>query len=463
MKVVVFFILIQLSGALLFASEQLISLQEVLNGYREHNQTIRRLSAEQKVVQSQKKQTDEAGIKHKIISQIALSKNELSDSRDLDASASETTQMSLTYQQIFEEGFNWSISHKNRVSSPIDSSGDKEDFTKYILSTELPIYGKQAGGRKLENQKKVVQIHQKEERLSGEKRKLIHTVATLYFDYLEAFQRKALETQKAVNLQKKIEWARERALNFTEFHSKELELELLLGQQSLSEAIVAFQKSYYSLKQQVHFLEKNRVPAFVKVPQVKITAQEFEKRYITFSQKVIQVKQQIELDHRQLELISLEKEPAVYLGSFFGNTRSLQSDDSYQRGTNYGAFLKFSYSFGGGEQEAVWAEQQNLEKNKLYLKEIERAVKGEAQLDYNTMNSYLKGVLLAEKKKTLIWSQLNLASEKYMAGQLTRADVLDYQIRLDESVLFYNEAVIRFWKHFSSMAYKANLDLSRFL
>jgi len=156
----IFIIFLLCFHALPIWAQQLITLQEAISLGKAKSLNTSLLEAEAKrydlkvlLIEAQRREQN-------VSSSFGSSRNEVGDSSDLEATATDRQLLKVAYQQSFEGGFNWKFSYQQRQDTALTSNSSNEELTKFVLTAALPVYGKSQETKKLKTRKSLLQLEQ---------------------------------------------------------------------------------------------------------------------------------------------------------------------------------------------------------------------------------------------------------------------------------------------------------------
>ena len=124
-----------------FAQEQEAGFRQVIAKAQNEPHFVARQTEESQRLVWEQKILDQNRSEQKLNGLVGNSRNEVADSYDLSAAATDTNRFKVGYTQTFESGMNWSVTHFQRTSKALNTQASSEEFTKDLVSLSYPWSG----------------------------------------------------------------------------------------------------------------------------------------------------------------------------------------------------------------------------------------------------------------------------------------------------------------------------------
>ena len=401
---------------------------------------------------------DESKVKHVLTGKTGYSKNEIGDSQDLESSAMEISTFTLSYQQIFENGFTWTASQINRTGVALTPSQVDEEYSKQLLTAKLPIFGNHSESSWLTNRKLQIDIENTQKEMQIEKNSLQTEVAQIYVDTYVQYQALDISNRKLALYQAELDRKSKTLTRLTEIDYQLLELELQKEKISNDEKKTAWQESRQKLQLILGKNPDNRLTLPQQLPTFHLSDAQAIERYQAFSPKLLQLQYQLQLLQREEEILDLATVPTVYAGGFVGN-----SSLNEIQGSNYGLNLTVRFNFGGGESEKVSAVRKELAVLNLKLDKEQK----NAAIDYykarGQFQSALRKAELGASEIEIYSRQLQLAQQKFNLGEIDRNKLTDLELEALDKRLEMIRAHAECWTSYLSIVKRTNTPVLEML
>ncbi len=392
-------------------------------------------------------------LRHAINSSIANSRNEIGDSRDLDASATETQQSVISYQQTFENGFSWKLTNTQRFERPIEGGGSESTFQKNLLSLSYPLWGKAADGLKLNNEKLALQFEE-EERAGRRKKLMLQTqIALAFLDYTLNYQKWQAAQRRWTLAQQKFEQKQSTQTQLTALELQQVEVEVLDAEQGFIFEESNFRNAQEQLALWIGEADTSRLPQMPRLPPFPYTPDQLETIYEESEGRIQLLQTQIQSLQKDLQAAKLETQPGVTLGSNIGQSQSNTRD-----GANASVFVLIAYKFGGGESEQVAILQQQLGNLNLQLQHQQVDLRIQSRKDHAQLESSRRRAEIRQKQYELAQKQWEVNQQGFQVGQVNQDMVFGSEVKWLQAETAALQAQIEYWKIF--LAVQEKIDVS---
>ncbi|NQU66253.1 MAG: TolC family protein [SAR324 cluster bacterium] len=401
-----------------------------------------------------REQLEKSKIKHTITGRTGYSKNEVGDSQDLAAGAIETMLYTLSYQQLYENGFSWTASQTTRSSKALTETEKDEEYSKQLLLAKLPLYGKTADITSLFNKKQQLLLETEQNNLQNDINALQSVIARAYFSaYLEAETYK-ISTQKLELVQKKVDIQSKTPRHITSLDLQLSQIELQREQITNEEQKIIQDQAFNKLEMLLGNQVEKELQLPLEMPTLKGSDQQVLEFYLDQSSKLSQLKNQLNILQQDAAISDSNTAADIYAVGFVGNTNVNET-----KGRNYGVNLTVTYNFGGGEQEQTSAFQKEIIALNLKLEKERRELQIQFQLDMSKFRSLSKQAILSEKEYQLFKVRHQLARQKFQQGEIGQETLTDLEIKLHNSLLHNIQSKIDNWLQFLSILEQTNQPL----
>ncbi len=314
----------------------------------------------------------ERSIKHKVYSNLKNYNNEVADSTDVEASATNTNVVVLGYRQNYEGGTQVDLTTSQRDSQALTTGGTDETLTKQTLSVTVPFTGQAANLTRLSNQKEMETIlfDQAQDTNFELERKI--EIATTFLNLCKAqvnFQ-KSQNTVKLTAYSQRLKKAAKYRRSELDEMKFNLENSRAIRQRRLDRDKFVYQQRRLS-SLIGRFDPEQQLDCEIRIP-LTFNRSSMKNAYAQESvemKKFLLKKQQQAID---LEISDSATSPDFSIGGFVGNSAT-----ETESGSNLGAQVSLSYSFGGGEEEKLQSQKLNL----ILLEDEEQELKERLSLD----------------------------------------------------------------------------------
>lgn len=424
-------------------AQEYFSLKEaVVLGLRD-SPTADRLVLEEKRLRLKTEKLEATQHKHRFSSTLLGSRNEVADSRDLEASAQETRQLNLSYQENFQNGAYWKINKTMRKTSPVDGDEEDTDFDKALLTLSYPLYGPASEKTRLSDERTALSIEQEYGARDYQK-------ITLQIQIAQAFLDTVLGLERMHAAEQKQDWIRQKNVQQQKVSSQRTQLELRQGELELLEAEqdVLSQRAEFHYKQEqlalwIGPIALEKQPRLKMLPPFPFSAKELEQNYLANSYALQQLQKKIQLRKKELELSQASTKPDIALSGNIG-----ESNLNGGFGRNFSAYISLSYAFGGGANEQVGVDRQGLEQLNSELYEKQAQLRLQARMDSLKLKSEHKTLNIRQKQTELAEQQDQLIEDSFKIGRVSYDAFIASKVNLLSKRLSMVQAQIAYWQRY---------------
>ncbi|MGD9202522.1 MAG: TolC family protein [Chitinispirillia bacterium] len=431
-----------------------LSLKQALWRGIQNSFSAKQMKQEEQNIILRQKQLKRSRIKHSVSLNFSDVRNDVNDMQDLESSASETRQYSANYKQLYQNGFSFSISQKERKTDPVDNSSiniQKEKFSKYLFIADLPFFGKTSRYTKWTNHKKLLQLENSIIDLRVSRQTLEEKIINTYFDFLLAYH-ELLRAKKNLNLIKeKFKIKKSTESQLTDLELKTLTNELIESENTCNIKINYFENLRKKMGLYIGDLKKRFIPVtkLKPYPDLTLSLHELINHYISYASDLQKLHNQLLIKQKEMRISRLDILPDMSLGGFGGMTISSISEN----GKNYGGYLGLKYNFLGGESQALAVSKREIKKLEHRIDEVKMDITLQAQLDFETLQTIRVKIDIYEKKYDISLNQVILAKEQYRIGQLSSDDLLLYKFKSNNAGIEFLKAQIEYWRHYIQISH----------
>ncbi len=401
---------------------------------------------------------EESGIKHILTGRTGYAKNEIGDSQDLSASAIETTLYTLSYQQLYENGFSWTASQTTRSAEALTETESDEEYSKQLLTLMVPLYGKTTDNTTLFNKKQHLILEEDQRNLQHEINTSQIASARIFVSaYLQAESYK-ISSRKLVLLENKIDV-------LSKVPQQGASLDMQLNQFELQREKINNEEQKTIRDQTFHQLEllsgkqpSNSMQLPAELPSLIGPEEQLQDLFLGNSSKLAQLKNQVIMLQQDEAISESQTAPDIYAAGFVGNT---SVDDT--KGSNYGMYLTVAYHFGGGEEEQVSAVRKEIATLNLRIEKEKNNAMIQYRLNMSKLKSLSKKVFLEEKEQQLLKAQIQLVQQRFQLGEINWEVLTDQEISLQNKRLSRIKSKADSWFQFLTLLEQTNQPLIEIL
>lgn len=400
---------------------------------------------------------EEGKRQQKVDSSILGSRNEVGDSRDLEASAQETRQLVLSYQENFENGFLWKIINTQRLTTPLDGEEEETLFQKTILVLSFPLYGTAAEKNRLTNQKLKLSLENEWVMWEQEKMALQTQTAHAFLAFVMSHEQAKSAEQTLELVQQKLERNQAIKTQLTELEMSQLELDLHQVRLEFLNKKEALEQNRRQLALLIGNAASKRAPRLGPPLQLQQTGSQLKELYLRNSIVLQQLKKNIQIKQKDLKLSNLALHPDIILGGNIGQSRT-NSSTNEREGNNRSLYLTLSYPFGGGQSQQIAIEQQAFHKLNLEFQRQQELIELQSQSDHLKLQSQQAMIDIHLNQNNLAQQQLQLAEDSFRIGKSIQDHLQTAKMRLIQTRLAVIQAQIDYWKHFFNIMEKTQIN-----
>ena len=387
---------------------------------------------------------EEGKRQQQVTSSILGSRNEIGDARDLEASAQQTRQLILSYQENYENGFLWKITNTQRLTTPIDGEADDEEvlFQKILLGLSLPIYGTAADKTRLLNQKVNLSLDNEWRTWEQDNIVLQTQIAHLFLAYLMSHEHAKSAEEKLALVQQKLARSQSIKSQLSPLKLRQLELDLHQARVEQLNHHQALNQNRQQLALWIGNAASQRTPRLGSLLQLPQTEMELKELYLQNSIALQQLKNQLQIKRKELQISQLALQPNITLGGNIGQSRTNERE-----GSNRSVYVTLSYHFGGGQSQQSALEQHAFNQLTLELERQQQMLALQAQTDFLKLQSLQALIRIHRQQQELAEQEQKLAEESFRIGQSTQDRLQAAQVKLIQRRLAFLQAQIDYWKH----------------
>ena len=456
-KVFFYFIIIlpiEILSQITIHNDSTLSLKEALTQGIQNSLSAKQLQQEEKNILLRQKQITRSRIKHTISLNLSDMRNDINDRQDLESSASETRQYAANYKQIYQNGFSFSVSQKERKTDPTNNplnETQEERFSKYLFIADLPFFGKTSRYTKWTNHKKLLQLNNTVIDLKVSKQILEEKIITTYFEFLIAYHELLGAEQNLDLFREKFKIKKTTASQLTDLELETLTTELMESENSYNLQTNHFNHIRKKIGLYIGDVTNQYIPVtkLKPYPELKLSLHELIDLYLTHASDLQKLNNQSHIKQKEIKISRLDIWPDMSLGGFGGMTISSISEN----GNNYGGYLSLKYNFLGGESQALAVGKQESKKLEHQINAVTMEITIQAQLDFETLQTNRMKIDIYEKKYDIALNQEKLANEQYRIGQLAGDDLLLYKLKSINSGIELLRTQVDYWQHYIKISH----------
>jgi outer membrane protein TolC len=423
-----------------------LTLKEVLNSVHRQGLDADIREEKNRTLLNRYQQRDESRIQHTIVGRSGISKNEVGDSLDLEASARESTYFTLSYEQQFESGFNWTASQTLRSGRTLTGDEDREDYRKQMLVARVPVYGRGATLGESINRKTDIELQQTAQKLSREVRSLELEVARTFLEVWQSQETLRYRQQIIGLLQNK----HNRVARYPN-RSVAIEIELLdleverereyqFDQQATLEQAQLELLGYLARQAPVDLSLPPFPPAIGWSEEIALKA------YQEGSPVLAEMESRAAMLAQDIELAQWSMAPEVQVGGFIGNTQV-----NGVQGNNFGLNVTVTYHFGGGERPAAAAMKSERAALDLEIQKEKERIKLQYQADRSRYDTRVRKAALEQKELALMQKKLTLTRLRFEHGDADLEEVAEIELSIARKQLEILQARVDCWERFLAL------------